>query len=238
MSRAARNAKPAEETAEALVAAEEPSRRRGRPRSEIDPERVADVVEELFARVGYQGVTIEAVAEALSVSRATLYRTARSKEYLLGIVFERMTSELLAEAMSIVENPDFSPRERLIRLMHAQIEAAVRQRDYLFVFFGGGWLPPEFYDRWRKWRREYEEVWTRVVVEAIDAGELDHDDPVVVMRLLTGMTTWVARWYHPEDKYSAFEIAATAVRLVLPRNRSSGPTRNDDRPPRRNDADR
>lgn len=200
-------------------ATQQPQRKRGRPRTEIDPERVADVVEELFASEGYEGVTIDATAQALSVSRATLYRTARSKEYLLAILFERMTGQLLAEARAIVETPDFSPRERLIRLMHAQIEAATRQRDYLFVFFGGGWLPNEFYDRWRHWRREYEDVWMRVVVDAIEAGELDDDDPVVIMRLLTGMTTWVARWYHPTDTYSAFEIAATAVRLVLPRSR-------------------
>jgi AcrR family transcriptional regulator len=203
-------------------------RRAGRPRREIDPERVADVVEELFDKYGYHGVSIERTAQELSVSRATLYRTVPSKEHLLAILFERMTAELLAEARAILENRGYSARERLIQLLHAQIEAAVRQRDYLFVFFGGGWLPTEFYDRWRRWRQRYEDVWTRVIVDAIDAGELDDDDPVVIMRLLTGMTTWVARWYSRREKYTAQEIADTAVRLVLPRPAGSALARDDE----------
>jgi AcrR family transcriptional regulator len=207
---------PGSESSRAASApADGTTRRRGRPRREIDKEEVADVVERLFAEHGYHGVSIERTAEELSVSRATLYRTVPSKEHLLAILFERMTTELLTAALLIAEDEDSTPRERILRLMHAQIEAAVRQRDYLFVFFGGGWLPPEFYAGWRRWRRDYEQVWERLVKEAIESGDIDGEDPVVITRLLTGMTTWVARWYRPEERYTASEIADIAVHLVL-----------------------
>ncbi len=190
-------------------------RGRGRPRRSIDREQVADVVEELFEEGGYEAVSIEETAKRLTVSRATLYRTVPSKEHLLAILFERMTTELYDAALEIVENADLTPRERVEQLVRAQIDAAFRQRNYLLVFFGGGNLPAEDYEKWKTWRRRYEGLWLKVVEEAIANGDLPDDDPRLVTRLVTGMTTWVARWARPGGPHDAGHIADVALRLVL-----------------------
>lgn len=195
---------------------EEPARRRGRPRREIDPDAVADVVERLFADGGIDAVSIERAAEELGVSRATLYRTVPSKEDLLAIPLERATKAMYAAAKAVLDDTARTPREHLIGLMHVQIDAAVTQRDYLFIMFGGGPLPPEAVERWRRWRRDYEKLWVQVVEELMAAGELDADDPKVATRLILGMSLWVARWYRPQEGMSADDIAEAAVRLVLP----------------------
>jgi AcrR family transcriptional regulator len=195
----------------------EPVRRgRGRPRRGIDREQVADVVEALFEEGGYDAVSIEETAKRLTVSRATLYRTVPSKEHLLAILFERMTTELYDAARVIVENTELSPRERLDQLVRAQIDAAFRQRNYLLVFFGGGNLPAEDFEKWQTWRRKYEGLWLQVISEAVEAGDLPDDDPKLITRLLTGMTTWVARWVRPNGPYDSKHIADVALRLVLP----------------------
>jgi AcrR family transcriptional regulator len=194
-------------------------RGRGRPRRDIDREQVADAVEELFEEGGYEAVSIEETAKRLGVSRATLYRTVPSKEHLLAILFERMTTELYAAALAIVEDPELSARDRLERLVREQVDAAVRQRKYLLVFFGGGGLPAEDFERWRAWRLKYEGLWIKVVTAAIESGDLPADEPRLVTRLLTGMTTWVARWYRPDGPFDATHIADVALRLVLPEAR-------------------
>jgi AcrR family transcriptional regulator len=191
-------------------------RGRGRPRRDIDREQVADAVEELFEGGGYEAVSIEETAKRLGVSRATLYRTVPSKEHLLAILFERMTTELYAAALVIVEDTTLSARERLERLVREQIDAAFRQRKYLLVFFGGGGLPAEDLERWATWRRAYEGLWITVVTAAIESGDLPDDDPRLVTRLLTGMTTWVARWVRPDGPFDPTHIADVALRLVLP----------------------
>jgi AcrR family transcriptional regulator len=196
--------------------ADAPARRgRGRPRRSIDREQVADVVEELFEEGGYDAVSIEETAKRLTVSRATLYRTVPSKEHLLAILFERMTTELYDQALAIVEDPELSPRDRVDRLIRAQIDAAFRQRNYLLVFFGGGSLPAEDFEHWKEWRRKYEGLWLRVVEEAIKTGDLPDDDPRLITRLITGMTTWVARWARPNGPHDSAHIADVALRLVL-----------------------
>jgi len=195
-----------------------PPRGRGRPRRDINREQVADAVEEIFEDGGYEAVSIEATAKRLGVSRATLYRTVPSKEHLMAILFERMTTQLYAAALAIVEDPTLSARERLERLVREQIEAAFRQRKYLLVFFGGG-LPAEDLERWATWRRAYEGLWIAVVTGAIESGDLPDDDPRLVTRLLTGMTTWVARWVRPDGPFDPAHIADVALRLVLPEAR-------------------
>jgi hypothetical protein len=127
-----------------------------------------------------------------------------------------MTGDLFTAAVAIVEDPALSARERLERLVREQVGAAFRQRNYLLVFFCGGGLPAEDLERWVAWRRAYEGLWITVVTGAIESGDLPDDDPRVVARLISGMTTWVARWVRPDGPFGPEHIADVALRLVLP----------------------
>jgi len=189
-------------------------RKRGRPPKSIDRDDVAHAVARLFAEGGFEAVSIERTAREMGVSRATLYRTVPSKGHLLGILFEQMTQDLRAGAVAATKDDGRSAEERLHALIRVHIEAAVRMRHYLFVFFGDGWLAPEQYANWRRWRRSYERIWTDTVTSAIDAGALRADDPVVATRLILGMCVWVARWYRPNDGHSSEDVADEAIRLL------------------------
>lgn len=189
-------------------------RRRGRPRSEIDMDAVADAVAGLFLEGGATAVSIVNAAQRLEVSRATLYRAVPTKEDLVGILFER-TTRLQSELLSAVADAELPVRDKLIRLIEVQIEAAVHMRGYLPVFFGGAGLPAEVFDRWHDWSREYEATWTRCVEQAIREGVLVSSDAVVATRLILGMCIWVSRWYRPDQGISTADIARSAVRLLL-----------------------
>jgi AcrR family transcriptional regulator len=188
-------------------------RPRGRPRLEIDRDAVADAVAELFAEGGYEAVTIPDTAEKLSVSRATLYRTVPTKEDLLGVLYERSTAEITKSVEILIAEVD-DPSEQLIQLIRMQSDAAVSMRHYLGVFFGGGGLPADVFERWHGWSRYYESLWIKVVSANMKAGYLDAGDPVVTTRLMLGMILWVSRWYRPGEKITAEHIADTAIHLL------------------------
>ncbi|HEV7863992.1 MAG TPA: TetR/AcrR family transcriptional regulator, partial [Acidimicrobiia bacterium] len=120
-------------------------RKRGRPPRAIETDAVIEAVERLFGNGGIDAVTIERTAAELGVSRATLYRTVPSKAHLLGIHFVRMTQELDRAARDAISAEGATPRERLIGLIRVQIDAAVRMRDYFFVYFDGTQLPEAVY---------------------------------------------------------------------------------------------
>ena len=191
----------------------QPKRPRGRPRLDIDPDAVANAVAELFAEGGLEAVSILDTAEKLSVSRATLYRTVPTKEHLLGILFERSTAELTEKARAALSDIE-DPGDQLLELVRLQVDAAIRMRRYMPVFFGGGDLPPDVFQRWQKWSRDYESIWVDVIRDNIDAGILAEGNPVITARLLLGACIWVSRWYRPKDKYDAQEIVETAVAMA------------------------
>lgn len=186
----------------------------GRPRRIIDLDQVAEVAAQLYADDGYDAVSIEAVAERLGVSRATLYRTVRSMDDLHAILFERSAQNVETEARELLALHEDS-REALVALITFQVGASIRMREYVGVYFGWG-LPQEAFDRWRQWASEYERLWSTAVERAAKDGHLVVDDPLVATRLILGMVNWVSRWYRPGGQHTGESIAAEAVRLILP----------------------
>ena len=199
------------EEAAAWVA--EPRRPVGRPKLEINPEDVAAVATRLYADKGVEAVSIEAVAEGLGVSRATLYRTVRSLDELHGIILEQVVTDVEREARAVIaEHSD--PRDALEALIRFQVKASIRMRSYVGVYFGWG-LSKESFQRWRSWAAGYEALWASVVDNAIQAGYLRADDPTLSTRLILGMVNWVSRWYRSSGSYDADQIGSAAVDLVL-----------------------
>jgi AcrR family transcriptional regulator len=196
---------------------DETPRPRGRPRTEIDPDAVADVVAKLFSEGGMDAVSIVSAARKLDVSRATLYRAVPTKQDLLGILFERSTGELTQMATMTME-ADSPVAERLRRLVELQVDAAIRMRHYLSVFFGGSDLPADVVERWHPWSREFEGLWTQCVEEAMDAGVLARSSVVAATRLILGMCIWVSRWYRPGEGIESADITASVIALLFPRN--------------------
>ena len=191
------------------------SRRRGRPRTAIDLEAVAEAVAGLVIEGGGKAVSIVGAAEKLDISRATLYRVVPTKDDLVGILFEYGTRQQ-SELMAAVIEADLPAGQRLHRLVELQIEAAVRMRGYMPVFFGGAGLPEDVFDRWRAWSRDYEAMWAQCVEQAMDEGVLVRDDVIVTTRLLLGMCMWVSRWYRPDEGIEVADIASSALSLLFP----------------------
>jgi AcrR family transcriptional regulator len=187
------------------------SRPQGRRRKEIDLAAVAEGAARLFSEGGYEAVSIEAVAEKMSMSRATLYRTVRTKEQLLGILFERSTQGLDRAANALVDE-NREPKDELLAWLSLHIAAAIETRGYMAVFLGSPASFPEVLARWQKFTRSYEKLWVGVISRAMDAGVLLPGDPVLTTRLLLGMVIWVSRWYRPGEKYTADQIAEAAMR--------------------------
>jgi AcrR family transcriptional regulator len=197
------------------AADDEITRPRGRPRTEIDPDAVADAVAALFMEGGMKAVSIVSAAQKLDVSRATLYRAVPTREHLLGTLFERSTRELTELASEAID-AELPVAERLRRMVELQVDAAVRMRHYLSVFFDGPDLPTDVVDRWHLWSRQYEEMWAQCVEEAMDQGVLTRSNVVATTRLILGMCIWVSRWYRPGEGIESATIAAAANAMLFP----------------------
>jgi AcrR family transcriptional regulator len=80
--------------------------------------RVIRAAEELFKRVGFRAVTMEAVAQEAKVAKATLYNYFKNKDELYCAVCARMARLLAGAVEQALAQPDLSLD---VRLSHAII---------------------------------------------------------------------------------------------------------------------
>jgi len=76
-------------------------------------ERIMDQATELFLRRGFSRVTTDELAEAVGVSKKTIYLHFRSKEQLLRQAMERKMDRIRAHIQEIGDRPNISSVEKL-----------------------------------------------------------------------------------------------------------------------------
>jgi AcrR family transcriptional regulator len=95
-------------------------------------ERIVSASQQLFREQGINGTGIDQLSAAAEVSKRTLYQHFGGKDELVAECLRRFDPEVLPE---VFENPDLSPRERLLAVfeVHAPlcpfIQASVEIAD-------------------------------------------------------------------------------------------------------------
>lgn len=169
---------------------------------------------ECFGEIGYRATTLDAVAARAGVSKVTLYRHVRSKEELLGRVFDR-TIEAFRGGLRRIVAERLPPDEALRRIVRYQVTLLTTHLPFLRVFFAEeGGLPPEMARRVAREKREYDRTIERVVRDGIDAGRLRALPPTLVVFGALGMCNWLHTWYRPDGGLTAEQIASVFVDLL------------------------
>lgn len=197
-----------------------PRRRPGRPRlTEPSPEylaRLDEIIEtgiKVFHERGYDSGSLDDVAAALDLRRASLYHYLRSKAQLLYLIFDRALTISLQRLDELAGIAD--PRQQLAALVGHQVRMVAADPSLFAVFFD---QRPRLDDAYRdqiiRKEREYVRRFASVVTAAVEAGEVASVDPRHAAHALIGMTSWIYKWFDPErDDPDA--VATTMIRLVL-----------------------
>jgi len=175
------------------------------------------IAAELFATKGFKNTTVRDIADAAGILSGSLYHHFDSKESMVDELLDTFQQELFAEYDEILAG-DRTPRAKLDAVVRASFaaidghhsEVAIFQNDasYLVGFERFGYLT-ERNDR-------FHNLWTGLLQEAVDAGELRADlDIELVYRFLRD-TVWVAvTWYRPGGALSADEVASQYLSILF-----------------------
>ncbi|CAL9485257.1 putative HTH-type transcriptional regulator [Streptomyces sp. enrichment culture] len=156
-------------------------------RRRITPEREAELyraVLDLLREVGYDALTMDAVAARTRSSKATLYRQWGGKAELVvramrsqkpGGIADIDTGSLRGDLYAIVAREDDCSMEQNAALMRA-LAMAVHMNDDLRQAFKELLIEPEF------------EEFRRIVRRAVDRGEVRPDNPALdyMVHMLVG----------------------------------------------------
>jgi AcrR family transcriptional regulator len=164
------------------------------PRKPYDIDSLTDVALRVFAERGYDGASMDDVARAAGITKASIYHHVSGKEALL----ERGLGRALDALFAIVEEPAAREGRAIERLRHivARVaETTLRLLPELTVLtrvHGQSRSERTAVDR----RRAFDRLVTEIIAQAQREGDVRADlDPRLVARLIFGMSNSVVEWY-------------------------------------------
>ena len=162
----------------------------------------------LFAERGYDGTTLQDIADAIGITRPGLYNYISSKEQLLAELV-RDVSENTARIVRVVRHrTDLSSVEKLRAVVRGLVLQRARAPEHFRVLDRTeAALPEEVASLHLKARREVLAEVRTIIEEGISRGEFRPRDERVAALSVIGMCNWVAWWFHPGASHPAEPVA-------------------------------
>ena len=164
------------------------------PRKPYDIDSLTDVALRVFAERGYDGASMDDVARAAGITKASIYHHVSGKEALL----ERGLGRALDALFAILEEPaarEGRAIERLRHIVERVAEVTLRLLPELTVLFrvhGASKSERDAVER----RRSFDRYVTEIIVQAQREGDVRRDlDARLAARLIFGMSNSVVEWY-------------------------------------------
>jgi AcrR family transcriptional regulator len=190
----------------------------GRPsakeRKPYNIDAIVDVAVQVFLRHGYDGASLDQVAEAAGITKASIYYHAAGKEALLKHGAGRALDALFA----VLDEPaalDGRALDRLKHVVRRTIEITVKRLPEVALLLrvrGNTGTERWILDR----RRRFDRLVAKIVDEAQATGELRADiEAGLIARLLFGMLNSITEWYRPGGGLNVDDIVAAATRLAF-----------------------
>ncbi|HTW85335.1 MAG TPA: TetR/AcrR family transcriptional regulator [Candidatus Sulfotelmatobacter sp.] len=184
------------------------------PRRPYDIDTLTDVALRVFAERGYDGASMDDVARAAGITKASIYHHVSGKEALL----ERGLTRALDALFAILREPGALEGRALARLQYIVsrvAEVTLRLLPELTVLFRARGTAKSERDALER-RREFDRIVTDLVRGAQRDGDLRADlDPRLAVRLVFGMSNSVVEWYRPGGVLEPATVTATVVLMVF-----------------------
>lgn len=172
------------------------ARRRDRRKAEI-----IRTATKLLSERGYQGMSVEDVAEQTDIAKATFYHYFAGKDELIGAVLEGLTVEVnqrLEEELDQVRDRSYLDQIRV--LIREQIRVLTDTAPEVATVFSWPQAWPEpFEEVIKNSRRRHDAIFRRVVEAGLAAGEFDCADLDVALQCLHGVLNQSALWIRPSE---------------------------------------
>ena len=197
--------------------------RTGRPgRPGYDLDSLLAVAVKVFNDKGYDGTSMEVLANRLGITKSAIYHHVSAKSELLELALARALNGLFG---AITEERAVTGRsiDRLEYVVRRSVEVLVAELPYVTLLLrvrGNTAVEKKALAR----RREFDAFVSDLVQSAAAEGDLQQGiDPALASRLTWGMINSIVEWYRPRGGNSADQIADAVVAIVFSGLRSTDP---------------
>jgi AcrR family transcriptional regulator len=189
----------------------EPIKKRpGRPRSFKSHQAILQATIELLAEVGFDSMSIDAIAARAKVGKTTIYRRYNSKEELVADAIESLREEV------IIPNTEsfWGDIEALIENA-AKITLSSLGRQTVAMIIGTASSNPQFAKiYWDKYLQPRRQAFAMVIDRAKTRGEIQPDlESDLVFDLMSGIMLYALVFQTAESSWQSYVCRALAFVL-------------------------
>jgi AcrR family transcriptional regulator len=178
----------------------------------------ADIVQaaaQIFRQKGYHAASMQDIADAVGLQKASLYHHFASKQDILLEILDGALDILIADMQAVLDM-DLPPEDQLRQAMRAYINRVTQEASLAAVLqLEHRNLDPRRRARHITRRDRYDNLWRELIRRGIDRGTFRPMDERMVAFALLGIQNWMITWYRPEGRLTAAEIADQFADLML-----------------------
>ncbi len=169
----------------------------------------------IFRQKGYHAASMQDLADAVGLQKASLYYYVSGKEDLLISIYERLTGAFTKQLAELVGAP-LPPSQKLRGAIETHVSALCEQLGLFTVYLHEQkYLNGRQRSRIRAEGERHAQLLEAILREGIGTGEFRDCDVTMTVHAIIGMCNWLYQWYSPEGELTPREIASIFGDLVI-----------------------
>ena len=178
-------------------------------------EDILEAAAQVFRQKGFHGASMNDIAEAVNLQKASLYHHVSSKQEILFELLDRAL-ELLLDRIAPIASQPISADERLRLMIREYLQILAENTDLSAVLlFEHRSLEGKQHARHVPNRDKFEALWRNVLADGVRTKKFVCDDIPLTTRAILGITNWTITWYRPNGDLTIHEIADQYSNLLL-----------------------
>lgn len=179
---------------------------------------VLDTAARLFHERGYQGTSMDEIADAVGLTKGSLYHHFAGKTEILAAIYEEAADLVLAHVHKHADGGE--PAVVLRELIHDILELVADHRYHVTVYYQEmrwvrEWLPEADAARVRRKVRTYMDFVEGVVRRGVEDGSFAPIDAKVAAYSVIGMASWAYQWFDPRGRVGVDGVAEIFADIAL-----------------------
>lgn len=179
-------------------------------------EKILKVAAALIRQKGYNGASLQEIANKVRIHKSTIFHYFKNKEELLLRILEESVDEVTSDLRRIVNNNNLKPEEKLKDAFDNHLCSMLEKHSdnvnaYLYELRN---LSEKNRNIYLGKRKRYEKDFERIIKEMKAEGFFRGLNTKMVTYGILGMLNWVAKWYKKEGPLSPKEISDIFYKMV------------------------
>jgi TetR/AcrR family transcriptional regulator, cholesterol catabolism regulator len=176
---------------------------------------ILEAAARIFSEKGYHATSMQDIADAVNLQKASLYHHFASKQEILGDILDEAL-DLINTRLDIVLSQSLSPDEKLRQAMISYFQTITENKNLSAVLLLElRSLDPELKVNQTARIEKFERLWRDLILEGKRDGVFYDVDPSLTGKAILGVMNWSVTWYRSDGPRSAKDIADLFAGLFL-----------------------